>query len=132
MNRLPVLILLGGLVLALAGPAAADEIYDKCIDASDGTNAAWGLCGSEWLKREDETLNTTWKRIYEGLPAATKSDLLEEQRAWNAFKEKSCLFYANGDWGREGQILHFPTCRATLIAERTATLEAYGAFFTQK
>lgn len=71
------------------------------------------------------------KRIYEGLPARTKADLLEEQRAWNAFKEKSCLFYANGDWGREGQVLSFPNCRASVIAERTATLEAYGKFFKQ-
>ncbi|RDJ23096.1 DUF1311 domain-containing protein [Bosea caraganae] len=125
------MILLGGLLLASAGPAAADDIYDKCIDDSDGTNTAWGACGSEWLKREDEKLNAVWKRINDGLPDATKADLLEEQRAWIAFKEKSCRFYANGDWGREGQALHYPNCLASLIAERISTLEAYGAFFKQ-
>lgn len=129
MGRLRDLVLFGGLFLTLASSAAADETYDKCINDSGGTNAAWGTCGSEWLKREDDKLNATWKRVHDGLPTQTKADLLEEQRAWNAFKEKSCLFYANGDWGREGQALHFPTCRASLIAERTATLEAYGAFF---
>lgn len=129
MDRLSALAVLGGLLLIPAGPAAADEAYDKCINAFDGTNAAWGECGSDWLKREDGRLNAAWKRIYEGLPARTKADLLEEQRAWNAFKEKSCLFYANGDWGREGQVLSFPNCRASVIAERTATLEAYGKFF---
>lgn len=131
MNRLPALALFGGIMLALSAPAAADDVYDKCINDSDGTNAAWSACGTELLKREDDKLNATWKRIFSGLPDATKTALLEEQRAWNAFKEKSCLFYANGDWGREGQVLHFPNCRASLIAERTATLEAYGAFFTQ-
>jgi uncharacterized protein YecT (DUF1311 family) len=129
MGRLRQLAFLGGLLLSLTGPATADDEYDRCINASDGTNTAWSTCGSELLKREDDKLNTTWKRVYEGLPVQTKADLLEEQRAWNAFKEKSCLFYANGDWGREGQVLHFPNCRASLIAERTATLEAYGAFF---
>lgn len=132
MKRLPALALLGGLFLGFVGPAAADEIYDKCINESDGGNAAWSDCGSAWLKREDDKLNAVWKRIHEKVPAQTKADLLEEQRAWNAFKEKCCRFYANGDWGREGQVLHFPNCVASLIAERTATLEAYGTFFNQK
>lgn len=117
------------LAAALVMPAAADEAYDRCFKASDGTNTAWSACGSDWVKREDDRLNATWKRVFSGLPDATRAALLDEQRAWNAFKEKSCVFYANGDWGRDGQVLQFPACRAAVIAGRTATLEAYAAFF---
>ncbi len=111
---------------ALAAPAAADEAYKRCIDGSDGTNPAWGACGGEWIAREDAKLNAAWKKLYDASEAATKKDLLAEQRAWNAFKEKSCRFYDNGDFGREGQVLHFPACRAEIIAQRTATLDSYG------
>lgn len=88
---------------------------------------AWAACGAEWIAREDAKLNAAWKRLYAASAPATKKDLLEEQRAWNAFMEKACRFYDNGDSGREGQVLQFPSCRATLIAQRTATLDSYGA-----
>jgi uncharacterized protein YecT (DUF1311 family) len=111
-----------------ASPAFADKLYDKCINQSDGTNTAWGQCGGDWLKRADNKLNTTWKKIYEQVDGQTKTDLLAEQRLWNSFKESSCNFYTNGDWGREGQVLHYPGCRATVIEARTKQLQEYIAF----
>jgi uncharacterized protein YecT (DUF1311 family) len=120
-------LLAAGVFGALVVPAAADDAYKRCIDASDGTNPAWAACGGEWVAREDARLNAAWKRLYAASGSATKKDLLEEQRAWNAFKDKACQFYANGDFGREGQVLHFPSCRAELIARRIATLDSYGA-----
>ncbi len=64
--------------------------------------------------------------------AKTRSDLLQEQRGWIAFKDKACLFYANGDSGREGSVLGFPSCRAALIAGRTKELEGYLKDFQPK
>lgn len=110
----------------LAGHALADDDYDRCISDSDGTNAAWSECGGAWLEREDARLNEAWKRVFSGFAGQSKADLLAEQRAWIAFKEASCLFYASGDFGREGQVLSFPSCRAGVTAERTAAIEAYG------
>lgn len=110
-------------------PAHADDVYDKCIDDSDGSNPAWAACGDELIRREDAKLNATWKRVYAETGDATRKDLLAEQRAWNAFKERSCKFYANGEWGREGSVVHFMLCRAFVIAARTKALEHYGAFF---
>lgn len=94
---------------------------------SDGTNPAWAACGRDWVAREDAKLNAAWKRLLAASGPATRRDLLEEQRAWNAFMQKACRFYDNGEFGREGQVLHFPACRARIIAERTATLDSYGA-----
>lgn len=111
-----------------ASPVFADSLYDKCIDQSDGTNTAWGQCGGDLLKRADSKLNATWKKIYGQANGQTKTDLLAEQRLWNSYKESSCSFYTNGDWGREGQVLHYPSCRASVIEARTKQLQEYGSF----
>lgn len=115
----------------LAAPAMADEAYDKCIDTTS-SNTEWAECGAALLKREDDRLNVVWKRVYAIPDEKTRADLLAEQRSWNAYKEKSCLLFANGEWGREGQVLHYPACRAEVIAERTKALQAYGEFFQPK
>lgn len=121
------ILLAVGIFVPSFAPAVADEAYKRCIDNSNGTNPAWAACGAEWIAREDAKLNAAWKRLLAASGPAVRKDLLEEQRAWNAFKEKSCRFYDNGEFGREGQVLHFPSCRAELIAQRTATLDGYGA-----
>ena len=112
-------------------PAHADPAYDRCIALSDGTNQAWGQCGGEWVAREDIRLNATWKKVQPMLEGSAAKALLAEQRAWIAFKDASCAFYATGDYGREGQVLHFPTCRAKVIAARTRDLEGVAAFLNQ-
>lgn len=113
--------------LLLAAPVQADEEYDACIEQSDDSNQAWALCGNAWIEREDDRLNEAWKRLLDGASEQMTSDLRAEQRAWNSYKELSCLFYANGEFGREGQVLSFPACRAAVIANRTAELDAYEA-----
>ncbi|TXH39294.1 MAG: DUF1311 domain-containing protein [Rhodospirillaceae bacterium] len=115
--------------MATALAAMADDIYDRCIDRSDGTNAAWSQCGAAFIKRADDQLNATWKRVYGATSGQTRQDLLAEQRKWNNFKEASCRFYANGDWGRQGQVLDYAACRAKVIEERTEALEVYGTYF---
>jgi uncharacterized protein YecT (DUF1311 family) len=94
------------------------------MEKSDGTNPAWAKCGQDWVDREEAKLNATWKKLYAGLSGKTKADLLTEQRLWNAYKEASCMYHANGEYGREGEVVDFPTCRAGVIAARTKELEA--------
>lgn len=120
--------LLAIIIAFSASPVVADSLYDKCIDQSDGTNTAWGQCGGDWLKRADNKLNAAWKKVYGEADGQTKTDLLAEQRLWNSYKESSCNFYANGDFGREGQVLHYPACRASVIEDRTKQLKEYGSF----
>ena len=127
---MPAVLLL--VLAATASVAMADDPYDRCIDQSDGTNAAWSQCGAAFIKRADDDLNATWKRVYGAANGQTKQDLLAEQRKWNTFKEASCRFYANGDWGRQGQVLDYAACRAGVIAERTKALEIYGRHFTPR
>lgn len=113
-----------GILAAL--PARADDAYDKCIKDSDGTNTAWDQCGGDWMARADKALNDAWKKVHSEITDdATSKALLDEQRAWNTYKEKSCLFYASGYFGREGEVLSYPACRAEVIEARTSDLKAY-------
>lgn len=122
--------LAAGIFLLQTGEAHADAIYDKCINAASD-NASWGQCGGALIEREDAKLNAAWKQVYAQTNGQTKVDLLAEQRAWIAFREASCKFYANGDFGREGQVLSYPTCVAQIIADRTDALVALGKAFKQ-
>ena len=54
----------------------------------------------------------------------SRKALIEDQRAWNAWKEKSCMIYATSDFGREGQVINYPTCRADVIEARTTYLKS--------
>src|SRR6478609_7500292 len=87
-------------VLVWAGPALADPTYDKCI-AGTSTNSEWARCGSTYLKRLE--------------------------RAWISFKDASCQLFANGHFGREGQVVHFVGCRAAIIKARIADLNGISA-----
>jgi uncharacterized protein YecT (DUF1311 family) len=119
------------LLLAAASPAttaapAADTAASRiqaCMDRSDGTNIAWSGCAGAEIARQDAKLNATWQRVYRRLPEQSKADLLAEQRAWIAYKEASCRLYANGDWGRDGQVVDFGLCRAQVIEARVDDLE---------
>jgi uncharacterized protein YecT (DUF1311 family) len=123
-------VVAAGALLACAGRAQADAVYDACIARSDGTNPAWAACGGQWLEREDARLNVAWKKVITGLEGQTRADLLAEQRAWIAYKDASCAFYANGDFGGDGEVVPFVACRAEVIAARTRQLEAIEVFFS--
>ena len=100
----------------------SDRAYRDCIDTHT-TNSDWAVCGAGWQSREDARLNQVWRRVYPGLPAQSKADLLADQRRWIAFKDQSCKLHSNGDWGREGQVLGYPGCKVELIKARIRYLE---------
>ncbi|MBW4329861.1 DUF1311 domain-containing protein [Stakelama sp. CBK3Z-3] len=112
-------MLLLPLLMVAAAPAASED----CIQAAT-TNADFAKCGAAQVKQADAALNAMWKKVYPGLDTKTKAALLEEQRLWVRFKDKSCQAWSTGYFGREGQVIHFYTCRATVIRDRTAYLES--------
>ncbi len=79
------------------------------------------------LDRREAALNAVWKAAYADLDADAKKALLDEQRAWIAFKDKSCAAWTTGYFGREGQVIHFYTCRGAVIDERIDYLENLGS-----
>jgi uncharacterized protein YecT (DUF1311 family) len=115
-----------GLVLLLGSccsAAAVDDLYSKCAEKAK-SNVDYNACGDGLLKRDDDRLNAAWKSALAAMPGEdSRKALLDEQRAWNAYKEKSCMIYATSDFGREGQVINYPTCRADVIEARTKYLK---------
>lgn len=110
----------------VAPPALAQDErepeYGRCLDRAT-TNPQFSACGGAMLVRREAALNSIWKSTYASLDAAAKKALLDEQRAWIAYKDKSCTAFTTGYFGREGQVIHYYTCRAGVIDARIAYLK---------
>jgi uncharacterized protein YecT (DUF1311 family) len=113
------------LLLIGASAARADAVYDACMKTAN-SNFDFSECGKAYLKRADDALNAAWKETYRLASDQTAKDLLAEEQAWIAYKEKSCLLYANGERGREGEVIAFPACRGQVIEQRTKDLVGIG------
>ena len=107
-----------GLLVIGSSAARADDAYDACMKKAV-TNFDFSECGGAYVKRADAALNAAWKKTYGLASGQTAKDLLAEEQAWIAYKEKSCLFYANNESGRQGQVIDFPGCRGAVIEQRT-------------
>jgi uncharacterized protein YecT (DUF1311 family) len=114
-----------GLLVIGSSAARADAVYDACMKAAN-TNVDFGECGKAYLKRADDALNAAWRETYRHASGQAAKDLLAEEQAWIAYKEKSCLLYANGESGQEGQAISFPGCRGQVIEQRTKELVGIG------
>jgi uncharacterized protein YecT (DUF1311 family) len=109
-----------------ATPASADALYDGCVDAAK-TNADFSECGSAMLERREAELNKVWKDLIAGTSMPrTREALLAEQRAWIPYKDRSCAIWQTGDFGREGQAIHFYTCRELVLEQRINFLRSLG------
>jgi uncharacterized protein YecT (DUF1311 family) len=121
----PSWIVLPCLLLWLAAPAAADEQYTACIDATVN-NDEWARCGGGFIEREEAAMDKAWLRLMETTDGDTTEALKQEQDAWERFREKACQLYSDPNaFGREGQVLSYPSCVAEVVASRTKQLKAY-------
>ncbi len=116
--------------LAASTAHAQSADWQKCVDSTK-SNMEWAQCGEAEIKRQEARLNAAWKQAFacfEGdAMTGAKQSFLEEQRLWVKWKDASCNFYGDGQaFGREGQVLSYPACRAAVIQQRTRFLEKFG------
>lgn len=110
-------------LLLAAQPARADDAYDACLGDAEASMQDMGACGTAWIEREDVRLNETWQALLAELPEASEDMLRDEQRAWLAYRDQTCLFYLDPvEYGQVGRYLSYPSCRAFVIAQRTDAL----------
>lgn len=130
-----------GIILAVAslsagaraeGPSEVDtKALDQCVTAANAVDLAVKDCFAELAHKEDERLNRNWKRLMKaaGGPKTPEGDaLLQEQRAWIAYKETACRHYLalGGTLDRlMGQM-----CYTNLITSRADELAALADFYT--
>ena len=120
-------------ITALAGsatPAFGKTVHSKpwrCHISEHGTNPEWTACMGREVQSQEGRLNRAWQTVLPLLPEKSKADLLVEERAWIAYKETSCSMWANGDWGREGVVLSWGSCRSAVVGARADALEDLAA-----
>lgn len=118
---------------AIAATASAADLsgaYKACI-TRNSTNSAWAACGGDEIERQERHLNQIWNSKLGCFDKRSDAwqRLLDEQRAWLKWKDNACRFYGANDrdgsrmFGREGQVLDGPACRAEIIAQRAEFLE---------
>jgi uncharacterized protein YecT (DUF1311 family) len=105
--------------------AELSKEYTECIN-SKTKDQEWNECSKQEMDRQEKSLAGAWTEAYttiKEVSARSAQLLLDEQRAWVKYKDTSCLFYASGDFGREGQVLEFSACKAVIIAQRIDSLK---------
>lgn len=121
------IILTSAALSAPASATSAERTWRACVDKTT-TNFDWGQCGGRYIHQADAALNSEWKKVVAATDGNTRTDLIAEQRAWLVYRKNACDFYANGDWGREGHVLHYAGCVAGVIERRTRELADYIEF----
>ncbi|MBB4003200.1 lysozyme inhibitor LprI family protein [Aurantimonas endophytica] len=120
----PLIILLQLPALPAHAEAESDAEYDACVERADTVMPDYGECGGAFLEREDARLNQIWHAVMESIGEISKEPLRDEQRAWLAFRDKTCLFYLNEmEYGQNGRYLLYYACRAAVIHSRIDALE---------
>ena len=105
-------------------PASADALFDRCeatVAKTAVMDSALAPCGSAWVAREEARLKLTWKRALADADGAGSEEgkaLLDEQRAWIAFKDKACRRYEVSSAGTLDRFHDAYVCRARIIDDR--------------
>jgi uncharacterized protein YecT (DUF1311 family) len=128
--KLRLIFALLGVALGASQAGAQSPELQKCV-AGAKANVEYSQCGEAEIKRQEARLNGAWRQAFacfdDEAMAAAKQSFLEEQRLWVKWKDASCGFYSDGQaFGREGQVLSYPACRAAVIQQRTQFLDKFG------
>lgn len=102
--------------------------YARCLQVARpaAVDAQTGECARGEIARVDARLNSLWSRILEaagGRNSEIGTALVEEQRAWIAFKSVNCRHYNAQPTGTMEMHLFGPWCELRTIRERVEYLE---------
>ena len=104
-------------------PAVADEAFDACLKSA---GIAESRCGKEWVGRAQARLDAAWLQLLDiAGDAGFVKALTDEQHAWEAFRDLSCSFKLDEGFGGADGPTGYHACRAEVIADRAAAIEAY-------
>lgn len=95
----------------------------KCNEA--GNTLEMKQCASENYEAADKKLNQVYQKLNSQVKGEEKNRLIEAQRAWITFRDKTCRFEAAQALGGSLEGLLFTSCLEQVTRERTATLEKY-------
>ncbi|WP_386083075.1 lysozyme inhibitor LprI family protein [Vreelandella sp. F11] len=100
----------------------ARQSHDACLESAV-TTVDIVACITEEFEREDKRLNDNYQQLRSQLSDSRQEQLLTAQRAWIAYKEANCDFYANPEGGTLARI-SANSCVLTETTNRADELEA--------
>lgn len=110
------------LVSAIANGEESQQSHEACMENAVST-ADMVACISEEFEREDQRLNDNYQQLRSQLSDGRKEQLLTAQRAWIAYKDANCDFYADPEGGSLARV-SANSCVLTETTDRADELEA--------
>ena len=109
-------------IMAASALASSASLADSCKGT---TQADLNECAAADYKRSDTALNMAYDSLAADLGARPKQGLREAQRAWLAYRDKSCDLEAMGSEGGSIQSMARSNCLTKLTRQRTKMLRGY-------
>lgn len=110
------------LVSAIAYGEESPQSHAACMENAVSTSDMVA-CISEEFEREDQRLNDNYQQLRSQLSDGRQEQLLTAQRAWIAYKEANCDFYADPEGGTLARV-SANSCVLTETTDRADELEA--------
>ncbi|CAN0598257.1 unnamed protein product [Ectocarpus sp. 12 AP-2014] len=102
------------LVSGIAYGEESPQSHAGCMENAVST-ADMVTCITEEFEREDQRLNDNYQQLRSQLSSDRQEQLLTAQRAWIAFKEANCDFYADPEGGSLARV----EANACVLSETT-------------
>ena len=109
------------LISGIAYGEESPQSHAECMENAAST-ADMVTCITEEFEREDQRLNDNYQQLRSQLSSDRQEQLLTAQRAWIAFKEANCDFYADPEGGSLARV-EANSCVLSETTDRADELE---------
>ncbi len=131
MKRLLSIVFLGSFIAnftvcinsSLAKPPMVISQNVKC--KPDGNTLEMRQCAADQYAIADQKLNQTYQQLIRQLSTQRKQRLIEAQRAWISFRDKTCEFESSQMLGGSAEPLLRTTCLTRVTQQRVQDLQNY-------
>ena len=111
--------------LSLATPETLIAQNVQC--KPDGNTLEMRKCASDQYQIADQKLNQTYQKLIGQLSPERKKRLIEAQRDWISFRDKTCSFESSQVLGGTAEPLFLTLCLAKVTQQRVQDLQDYLA-----
>ena len=125
MKTIPLVFLIGAALIsggaARSAPTKAVVTAPDCFDKS-GTTGELTQCAASAVQVADQRLNRSYEAVMCHLEPDDREKLKSAERAWIAFRDSDCAFFAG-----DGSIasMNFLLCKASLSEARAKELDSW-------
>ena len=108
--------------------AVAQTVITQNIQCKpNGNNLEMIKCASDEYAIADKKLNQTYQKLISQLSPERKQRLIEAQRAWISFRDKTCRFEASEVLGGSAEPLFLTHCLTKVTQQRVQDFQNYLA-----